>query len=75
MNRCMTDDHIGRKCLLRGIPPHQAVQHGYGHAVVNAFWLVINGEVAFVMQVGFMILEVGSVPLNTQKRWLFVLRT
>ena len=73
----MTDDHIGRKCLLRGIPPHQAVQHGYGHAVVNAFWLVINGEVAFVMQVGFMILEVGSVdvPLKTQKRWLFVLRT
>ena len=71
----MTDDHIGRKCLLRGIPPHQAVQHGYGHAVIDAFWLVINGEVAFVMQVGFMILEVGSVSLNTQKRWLFVLRT
>jgi len=34
---------------------------------IDAFWLVINGEVVFVMQVGFMLLEVGSVRAQHAK--------
>lgn len=34
---------------------------------IDSFWLVINGEVVFVMQVGFMLLEVGSVRAQHAK--------
>jgi len=34
---------------------------------IDAFWLVINAEVVFIMQVGFMLLEVGSVRAQHAK--------
>jgi len=34
---------------------------------IDAFWLVINGQVVFLMQVGFMLLEVGCVRAQHAK--------
>jgi len=34
---------------------------------LDAFWLVINAEVVFIMQLGFMLLEVGSVRAQHAK--------
>jgi len=36
-------------------------------ADIDAFWLVINGEIVFMMQIGFMLLEVGSVRAQHAK--------
>jgi len=34
---------------------------------LDAFWLIINGQVVFLMQIGFMLLEVGSVRAQHAK--------
>merc|ERR1711968_99212 len=34
---------------------------------IDSFWLVINGQVVFLMQVGFMLLEVGAVRAQHAK--------
>ena len=38
-----------------------------GAADVDAFWLVINAQGVFLMQTGFMLLEVGSVRASHAK--------
>ena len=34
---------------------------------VDCFWLIINAEIVFLMQLGFMLLEVGSVRAQHAK--------
>ena len=34
---------------------------------LDAFWLVVNAEIVFLMQLGFMLLEVGSVRAQHAK--------
>jgi len=34
---------------------------------IDCFWLIINGEIVFMMQIGFMLLEVGTVRAQHAK--------
>ena len=36
-------------------------------AQINSFWYLINAEIVFLMQIGFMMLEVGSVRAQHAK--------
>ena len=44
-----------------------ALKGAVSPAQINSFWYLINAEIVFLMQIGFMLLEVGSVRAQHAK--------